>query len=64
VIERHIARDLHEIFSPMVMVNLPDSKVESIVSEPRTTKSQRAFLADRIKKLEDGQEIFRGMMGL
>ncbi|ROW06353.1 hypothetical protein VPNG_07515 [Cytospora leucostoma] len=62
VIERHIVRGLHDIFSPMVVVNMSDAKVESIVSEPPATKRQRVFLGDRIKKLEEGQDIFRGVL--
>lgn len=62
VIERHIARGLHNIFSPLVVVNMPDSKIQSIVAEPSATKRQRLFLADRVKKLEEGQEIFRGVV--
>ncbi len=38
-------------------------EVEAIASEPLPTRSLRDFLNDRIKKLEDGQETFRVMMG-
>lgn len=62
VIERHIVRALHDIFSPMVVVTMSDAKVESIVSEPSATKRQRVFLSDRISKLEEGQEIFRSVL--
>lgn len=63
VIERHIVRGLHDIFSPMVAISMPDAKVESLLSEPAATKRERTFLTDRIKKLEDGEEIFRSVMG-
>ncbi|KAK7704093.1 hypothetical protein SLS64_008651 [Diaporthe eres] len=62
VIERHIVRGLHDIFSPMVAVNMPDTKVESMLSEPRVTRRQRASLSDLIKKLEEGEEIFRDVL--
>lgn len=62
VIERHLVRDLHSIFSPMVVINMSDAKVENMVSEPSATKRQRTFLSDRVKKLEEGQEIFRGVL--
>lgn len=62
VIERHIVRGLHGIFSPMVVVTMPDNKVQGIASEPSATKRQRVFLTDRIRKLEEGQEIFRGVL--
>lgn len=62
VIERHLVRGLHDIFSPMVVVNMPDEKVGGMVSEPTAAKRQRTFIADRVKKLEEGQEIFRGVM--
>lgn len=63
VIERHLVRDLQNIFSPMVAHNITDANLESLVAEPSATRRQRAFLKDRIKKLEDGEEIFRSVMG-
>jgi hypothetical protein len=42
---------------------MKDSEVEAIASEPLAAKRKRVFLTDRIKKLEDGQEIFRGVLG-
>ncbi|KAI8953562.1 interferon-induced GTP-binding protein Mx [Xylaria longipes] len=63
VVERHIMKKLKEIFSPLNIINLPESKIESIVSEPSSTKRQRLFLQDRVKKLEEGQEIFRNAIG-
>ncbi|KAI0400041.1 hypothetical protein F4802DRAFT_610439 [Xylaria palmicola] len=63
VIERHIVRGLEELFSPLKVMNLPDSEVMAIVSEPDATKRQRAFLTDRAKRLQEGQDIFRGVMG-
>jgi hypothetical protein len=42
---------------------MSDTEVEAIASEPSSAKRQREFLEDRIKKLEDGHEIFRGVMG-
>lgn len=62
VIERHLVVDLQDIFSPMTALNMSDAKVQTIVSEPESTKRQRVFLTDRIAKLEEGQEIFRGVM--
>ncbi|KAI1318792.1 ankyrin repeat-containing domain protein [Xylariaceae sp. FL0255] len=63
VIERHIVRGLEDLFSPLKVIDLPDDKVRAIVSEPDTTKRQRAFLTDRAKRLQEGQDIFRGVMG-
>ncbi|CAJ2509310.1 Uu.00g143360.m01.CDS01 [Anthostomella pinea] len=63
VIERHILRDLDKVFSPMVVTRMNDSEVEAITSEPPATKRQRVFLTDRMKKLEDGRDIFRGVLG-
>lgn len=62
VIERHLLVGLQDIFSPMATVEMTDAKVQSIVSEPESTKRQRVFLTDRINKLEEGQEIFRSVM--
>ena len=63
VIERHIIRGIEEIFSPVVVNDLLDAEVEQIASEPPAAKRQRQFLEDRIKKLLDGQKIFRGVIG-
>ncbi|KAF7879541.1 hypothetical protein EAF04_000736 [Stromatinia cepivora] len=63
VIERHIVRGLENIFSPVIVNSLSDVEVEAIASEPTSAKRQREFLEDRISKLEDGYEIFRGVMG-
>jgi predicted CoA-binding protein len=63
VVERHIMKKLKEIFSPLNIINLTESKIEAIVSEPMSTKRKRIFLQDRIKKLEAGQEIFRSAIG-
>ncbi len=63
VIERHIVRGLERIFSPVVVNAMLDAEVESIASEPLSAKRKRDFLTDRIKKLQDGHEIFRGVMG-
>jgi hypothetical protein len=62
VIERHLLANLNEIFSPMVVLSMPDDKVQIIVSERESTKRQRIFLTDRIKKLEEGQNIFRSVL--
>ncbi|KAI1115638.1 interferon-induced GTP-binding protein Mx [Nemania sp. NC0429] len=63
VIERHVVRGLDEILSPLKVFSLAQDKIEAIVSEPSATARQRLFLADRVKKLEEGREIFRGVMG-
>ncbi|KAI1124878.1 interferon-induced GTP-binding protein Mx [Nemania abortiva] len=63
VVERHIMKRLEEIFSPLKIIDLPEPEIESIVSEPSSTKRQRLFLQDRIKKLEEGQKIFRSVIG-
>ncbi|KAI8953697.1 interferon-induced GTP-binding protein Mx [Xylaria longipes] len=63
VIERHIVHGLEDILSPLVVNSMLDVEVEAIASEPLPTRSLRDFLNDRIKKLEDGQETFRVMMG-
>lgn len=63
VVERHLIRGLEKIFSPVVVNGLSDAQVETIATEPGTAKRQRQFLEDRIKKLKDGQDIFRGVLG-
>jgi hypothetical protein len=42
---------------------MSDMEVEAISSEPILAKCQREFLEDCIKKLQDGHEIFRGIIG-
>ena len=41
---------------------MSDREVEAIASEPQAARRQREFLEDRLRKLEDGHEIFRGAM--
>ncbi|KUI66438.1 Interferon-induced GTP-binding protein MxE [Cytospora mali] len=62
VIERHMIRGLHDIFSPLIVVKMADAEVKNMVSEPAAARRQRIFLTDRVKKLEEGQEIFRTVM--
>jgi hypothetical protein len=56
-------RGLEGIFSPIVVNAMSDTEVEAIASEPQATKRQREFLEDRVRKLESGHEIFRGVIG-
>lgn len=56
-------RGLESILSPVVVNSMSDAEVEAIAAEPTAAKRQREFLEDRVKKLEDGHEIFRGVMG-
>ncbi|KAF2966504.1 hypothetical protein GQX73_g7045 [Xylaria multiplex] len=63
VIERHIIRGLKDIFSPLVVNAMSDNEAKAIASEPLPVRRQRDFLDDRIKKLEDGRDAFRAMMG-
>ena len=62
VVERHLIRGLETIFSPIVVHKLSDPEVERIASEPAAARRHRDFLMDRIQKLRDGQEIFKGVM--
>ncbi|KAL9621158.1 MAG: hypothetical protein Q9160_004409 [Pyrenula sp. 1 TL-2023] len=62
VVERHIVRGLEEIFSPIFVSRLSDADCEAIAAEPATTQRQRAFLEDRIAKLEDGHKVLRRIM--
>jgi hypothetical protein len=58
-----MVRGLERIFSPVAVSDMSDSEVEGIASEPASAKRQRDFLQDRIKKLEHGNNVFRGVMG-
>lgn len=62
VVERHIVRGLEKIFYPVIVNNMSDAQVEGIASEPVTARQHRAFLEERISKLKNGQDIFRGVM--
>jgi len=55
-------RGLEGIFSPLVVNKMTDNDVKALASEPTVTKRQIEFLEDRVRKLKDGHEIFRGMM--
>ncbi|KUJ15925.1 dynamin family protein-like protein [Mollisia scopiformis] len=63
IVERHIIRGLEKIFSPVVVNAMTEAEAEAVASEPLSSKRQREFLEDRIRKLKDGHEIFRGVMG-
>ncbi|KAJ4414972.1 hypothetical protein N0V82_007621 [Gnomoniopsis sp. IMI 355080] len=63
VIERRMIRGLENIFSPMMAISIPDDMLQTLVSEPEATKRDRAFFEDRVKKLEEGQKIFQGVLG-
>ena len=62
VIERHLLRDLEMVFSPIYVNGLKSADAEALASEPVASKSKREFLQSQIKKLKEGQEIFRGVM--
>lgn len=59
VVERHVVRGLEEIFSPIFVSRLSDADCEGIAAEPATTQGQRAFLEDRIAKLNKGYAVLR-----
>ena len=48
----------------MVALNIPSSKIESMVAEPPVAKRKRDFLTDQTEKLRDGKKIFRGVSGV
>jgi hypothetical protein len=56
-------RRLEKTPSPVVVNAMSDTEVEAITSEPSSAKRQRELLENRIKKLQDGHKIFRGVMG-
>jgi hypothetical protein len=62
VVERHIVRGLESIFSPLVVSRWSDSDLNDIASESATISRQRAFLEDRISKLNAGHGILRRVM--
>lgn len=64
VIERHIVRGLHNIFSPIVLLNIKAEKIENMVAESSTAKRKRDFLVDQTEKLREGKKIFRGIGGI
>ncbi|KAF7870439.1 hypothetical protein EAF04_004183 [Stromatinia cepivora] len=63
VVERHIVRGLERIFDPIAVNKMSDKEVEAIASEPAQARQERAYLEDQIKKLGEGKQIFRMIMG-
>lgn len=63
VVERHIVCGIEKIFDPVVVNGMKDAEVEAIASEPTPARRQRAFLADRVGKLQEGYEILRDVLG-
>ena len=64
VVERHIVRGLENILNPLIVNDMENAQVELIAKESPAAHRQRAFLQDRINKLEQGQKIFRSIMGV
>ncbi|TVY46721.1 Interferon-induced GTP-binding protein [Lachnellula occidentalis] len=62
VIERHIVRGLDKIFSPIFVNGLTSEQAEALASEPPASKRKREYLEDQIRKLEEGQEIFKNVL--
>lgn len=62
VVERHVVRGLENVFSPLVVSRWSDSELTDIASEPATIMRQRAFLEDRVSKLNTGHGIIRQVM--
>ncbi len=55
-------RDLEKIFSPVTVNGLSDAETGEIASEPPSARRQRDLLESKIKKLNEGRSIFRGVM--
>lgn len=55
-------RGLEKIFSPIAVNRLSDVETEAIASEPAAARRQREFLGDRIRKLEAGHDVLRGVI--
>ncbi|TVY73303.1 Interferon-induced GTP-binding protein MxA [Lachnellula suecica] len=62
VVERHIVRGLEKIFDTVFVSGLDLEQAFALASEPSSSMSLRARLEDQIRKLEEGQEIFRSVM--
>ena len=56
-------RGLEKIFSPITVNGMSDPEAQAIASEPPSARRQRDLLESKIKKLNDGRSIFRGVMG-
>ena len=56
-------RGLDKIFNPVTVSGLADAEVEAMAGEPGNAKHKRQVSEDRIKKLKEGQKIFRNVMG-
>jgi hypothetical protein len=50
------------IFSPIFVNSLDSAKAEALASEPLASQRKREFLESQIRKLKEGQEIFKGVM--
>ena len=62
VIERHLINSLEEIFSPLTVSRWPDEKILRLASEPSGVMRQREFLEGRKKVLENGSDVFNGVL--
>ena len=55
-------RGLERIFSPIAVNELSDPEAAAIASEPPSARRQRDLLENRMKKIENGQRILRGVV--
>jgi hypothetical protein len=49
------------MFSPLAILDIPNSQIESMVAEPPVSKRKRDYWNDQTEKLRQGKKIFRGI---
>ncbi|KAI1347300.1 P-loop containing nucleoside triphosphate hydrolase protein [Xylaria sp. FL0043] len=63
VIERKLMAVLSEIFSPVVVLEMPDDLVSAIAGESQDTRDERTKLANQVKILNKGSETCKRFAG-
>lgn len=64
VIERHLVRDLDNIFCPSEMAALTDKEILSLAEEPRDARTRRQRLTEEQNRLLKGQQRLNDVCGL
>ncbi|KAI9763256.1 MAG: hypothetical protein M1839_006526, partial [Geoglossum umbratile] len=62
VMERHLVNNLEEIFSPLTVSRWSNEEILRLASEPAGVMRQRQFLEGRKKMLENGSDVFNGVL--
>ena len=59
VVERHLLRNLPDIYSPQTVAGYPDEELERIAGEKQDVIEKRKYIQEQLKDLKDGLNDLR-----